>query len=113
MKERLNWIMSQLDKLNNDGYIRYEGNPLFQGAKMELQGVIDVYQAPAEPVPVIEQVIMSADQVAAMVADMRGQVADAVRGALEQSDVEVLAAINAKGDDVIAALTPAEPAPTE
>ncbi|MBV6324371.1 hypothetical protein [Duganella violaceipulchra] len=119
MNERLKWILSQVVKLDADNNVRYEGNGIYQGLKMELESVIDGYEAAmaqwakvATPT-VVEQVVMTADQVAEVIASIPkvgnyesvlAGLTETVHSALEASDVAVMAAINAKGDDIVAAL---------
>jgi hypothetical protein len=120
MNDRLKWILSQVIKLNDDNNIRYEGNVVYQGMKMELESVIASYDTAiaeavkaAAPPPAVEQVVMTADQVAEVIASIPkvGNYESVLAGltatvnqALEASDVAVMAAINAKGDDIVAAL---------
>jgi hypothetical protein len=120
MNDRLKWILSQVIKLNDDNNIRYEGNGVYQGMKMELESVIAGYDAAiaeavkaAAPPPAVEQVVMTADQVADVIASIpkvgnyesvMAGLTKTVNDALEASDVAVMAAINAKGDDIVAAL---------
>lgn len=120
MNDRLKWILSQIIKLNDDNNVRYEGNGVYQGLKMELESVIAGYDGvmaeaakAAAPPPAIEQVVMTADQVAEVIASIPkvgnyesvlAGLSETVHAALEASDVAVMAAINAKGDDIVTAL---------
>lgn len=120
MNDRLKWILSQIVKLNDDNNVRYEGNGVYQGLKMELESVIAGYDQfmahaamEAAPPPAVEQVVMTADQVAEVIASIPkvgnyesvlAGLTETVHAALEASDVAVMAAINAKGDDIVTAL---------
>ncbi|WP_373987015.1 hypothetical protein [Duganella sp. BuS-21] len=121
MKDRLKWILSQMNKLMEDGQVRYEGNSVFQGMRMELESVISVADELTAPPPAIVQTLMTAEQVGEVIASipkvgnydsviaglgesLAPRLASIMHDAIEASDVAVMAAINAKGDDVVAAL---------
>lgn len=119
MKQRLEWIAGELAKLHGNGWVRYEGDTVYFGLKMELDSVIAAYQEPVAAAPVIEQVVMTEEQVSNVVAKIiyhmppalqADEIIGGVHAALEASDVAVMAAINAKGDDVIAELAALKPA---
>jgi hypothetical protein len=123
MNERLKWILSQIVKLNDDNNVRYEGNGIYQGLKMELESVIASYDGvmadaikAAAPPPAVEQVVMTADQVADVIASIpkvgnyesvMAGLSAVIHEAAEASDLAVMAAINDKGNEVLAALAPA------
>jgi hypothetical protein len=66
IKEMLEFVQRGLVKLDNDGYIRSEGNTTYQEIKAELASAIaNVGTLQAAPAPVVQQV-MTAEDVAAM-----------------------------------------------
>lgn len=90
MKDRLIWILSQLQKLQDDDRVRSDGNSVFIGAKSELTDVIATYAEPAPAAPATVSTTMTPDDIAALVAGM----VKAVTHEIEVSDTVTLAAIH-------------------
>jgi hypothetical protein len=122
MKDSLIFIMATMQKLQDNMWVRSDGETIFAEAKNELANVIATYTAPAPPAPVIEYKAMTGEDLAALkggiVTEVRAQVATdldsakmgivaAIGAESEQSDVTVLAAIAATRTDVLAAVAPA------
>lgn len=94
--ESLVFIQGRLNKLHEENYVRYEGNTVFQEARQELATVIDRYEEPEAPAPVIVQKIMDAGQVEALLVGITAEI--------HASDIVVLDAITASKDEVLAGL---------
>jgi hypothetical protein len=122
MKDRLIYIADALQKLQDNLWVRSDGETIFMGAKNELADVIATYSEPQAPAPVVEYKALTGDDLAALKGDIatevRAQVASdldsakqgivaAIGAESEQSDVTVLAAIAATRTDVLAAVAPA------
>lgn len=125
MKDRLLFIAEVLQKLQDNLWVRSDGEAIFMSAKNELADVIATYSEPQPPAPVIEYKALTGDDLAELkggiVTEVRAQVAadldSAKQGIVaaigtesEQSDVTVLAAIAATRTDVLAAVVPAQQA---
>jgi hypothetical protein len=130
MKERLEWILAQLVKLDANGQIRYEGNSLYQAAKQELESIIAGWVDALPPPPPINYQAFAPGELDALIegAALRisgsiqeaathagdvalGAVANDMRLAIaeevEKSDVAVLAALADTRAELLAALAPA------
>lgn len=108
MKERLEWILAQIMKLDANGYIRYEGNSLYQAAKQELESVIAGYVEAVPPPPDIVYNVMTEEQVAALAAKFPtgGELLAGVIAEQEKSELAILAAVADTRAELLAAVAP-------
>jgi hypothetical protein len=119
MKDRLIWILAQLQALQDNYAIRSEGETVFLSAKNELADVIQTYTEAVAPPPAIEYKAMTGDEISdlkiAISADVRALVradldetkagiVSAIGAESQQSDVTVLDAIAQSRADVLAAM---------
>jgi glutamine amidotransferase-like uncharacterized protein len=117
-KTRLQWLLTQLDNLNNGGNIRYEGNATFQGAHAELVDIIATYvDHSAEPAPVVmqamtpDQVDVVVNQIIDIVTTTGVTIIQGLHAEIQKSDAAIMSAIVETGADTVTALKPAgEPA---
>jgi hypothetical protein len=109
MKERLEWILAQLVKLDANGQIRYEGNSLYQAAKQELESIIAGWVDVVPPPPAIVQQVMSEEQVDALVARFPTgeQLLAGVIAEQEKSELAILGAVAETRAELLAAVAPA------
>jgi hypothetical protein len=111
-KTRLQWLAGELQKLYDNGWLRYDGEPVFRGAQQELADLIATAQAPTEAAPQIVQTVMTEEQVRTALAALldlspavSAEVVAAIRDEIERSDATVLAAVAETRADVLAAVT--------
>jgi len=106
-KTRLQWLAGELQKLYDNGWLRYDGEPVFRGAQQELADIITTAREPAEVAPQIVQTVMTEEQIERVLSAIPAGVEGAVAVHIEQSDVAVLAAIAETRAEVLAAVAPA------
>jgi hypothetical protein len=131
MNDRLKWLFEQLQKLQDDDRIRYEGWTVFQGAKAELADIIA--NPVAEVAPIVNRTMapgelealaesaakavreMSQQELMTAVKDVMtnllGGRLEAIAGGIlavvdeiHASDAALMGAVEAKGNDIIAAI---------
>lgn len=101
MIERLKYVLYEMNKLADSGWLRPEGVGTFQAARAELVDTIDTYEAPAvvvPPPPDIVYQVMTADQVE--------EIKHGIRDQMEASDVAMMAALVESQEATVAALAP-------
>lgn len=101
--DRLKWILAQLQRLQDNGCIRSEGETDFAMAKNELGDVIATYTAPMAPAPDIVNQVFQPGELDALAGTIAANVTAQVRTELEQSDVAVMAAITETRAELLAA----------
>jgi precorrin-6B methylase 2 len=90
MLDRLKFVAACLEKLHENGYVRSEGNQVFQEGRAELDDIIATYTEPvAAPAPIVYNVVTM----------------EALHEAIEASDVAVMGAIAQSQAEVIEALS--------
>lgn len=109
---RLQWVMEQIEKLENSGWIRLDGETVLRGLKGELTDVINTAVEPLSATPVVNLVAMEVKQVEALVDAAVARV-EAIRVDLEGGELAVLDAIAQTRADVLGRMealhAPAEP----
>lgn len=121
---RLNWIASQLATVNDNYWVRPEGEHVFKAMRQELDDIIanavepvTVYNPPAivQEVMTSEQVETLVDRVVAAIpaATDPDVIVTAIKGALESTELAVVDAIAQTRADVLAAIPAPAPATTE
>lgn len=103
-KTRLQWLAGELRKLYDNGWLRYDGEPVFRGAQQELDDIIGTAQAPADVAPTIVQTVMSEEQIERVLSAIPAGVEAAVAVHLEQSDVAIMAALAGTRADLLGRL---------
>lgn len=112
---RLNWIVSQLATMNDNYWIRPEGEHVFKTLRQELDDIIanavepvTVYNPPAivQEVMTSEQVETLVDRVVAAIpaATDPEVIVTAIKGALESTELAVVDAVAQTRADVLAAI---------
>jgi hypothetical protein len=76
--DRLKWIMAELQTMHDNGWVRYEGDTVFFGARDELTSIISDAQEPVTVAAPTVYNVVTAEQLALVGADLAEKVADSV-----------------------------------